>query len=101
MVIDPAVLVEYTGIEEEEVAVSDRPNGRIARLAVLVLLQFAGQDRLPGGEAVFAVGVALGLLLAAGQRGFGTGGVGRPSARRGVLYRGDGPGLRSGSFRGA
>ena len=35
------------------------PDGRIARLAVLVLLQFAGQDRLPGGEAVFAVGVGL------------------------------------------
>ena len=47
------------------------PDGRIARLAVLVLLQFAGQDRLPGGEAVFAVGVALGLLLAAAQHGFG------------------------------
>ncbi len=47
------------------------PDGRIALLAVPVLLQFAGQDRLPGGEAVFAVGVALGLLLAAAQHGFG------------------------------
>ena len=47
------------------------PDGRIALFAVPVLLQFAGQDRLPGGEAVFAVGVALSLLLAAAQHGFG------------------------------